>query len=291
MASFRDITDRKNLETQLLQAQKLESIGELAAGIAHEINTPTQFVGDNARFLQDAFKDILSVIQMYRQLGKSPGLDDAVKKLLEQIAAAEKKIEIDYLLNEIPTSIFQSLEGVDRISKIVLAMKEFSHPGGNLKKASDINRALQNTITVARNEWKYVADVETDFAHDLPALQCFPGELNQVFLNIIVNAAQAIGELHKIKPDKTIQKGKIAISTRKDGAFAEIRIADDGPGISKNIQHKIFDPFFTTKEVGKGTGQGLAIAHSVITDKHSGTITVESEVGKGTVFIIRLPIE
>jgi len=278
-----DITERRLLESQLVQAQKLEAIGQLAAGISHEINTPIQYVGDNTRFLQEGFRDILRLLDGYDAVKKS--CDASATKEMEALAEA---IDLKYLKEEIPSAIEQSLEGVERVSKIVRAMKEFSHPGTDEKTSTDINQAIENTVTVARNEWKYVADLEKDFDETLPPVPCFPGELNQVILNMIVNAAHAIGD---VVGDASNGKGTITIRTRRNGERAEVLIEDTGSGIPPEIRTKIFDPFFTTKEVGRGSGQGLNIAHSVIVEKHGGTIEMESEVGKGTRFTIRLPLE
>ncbi len=184
-------------------------------------------------------------------------------------------------------AIQQSLEGLDHVTHIVRAMKEFSHPGNKEKKTYDINKAIKNTITVTRNEWKYIADMVTDFDSTLPPLSCLPGDFNQVLLNIIMNAAHATADFVGDNPGK---KGTIAVSTHNDDQWAEIRIRDTGSGIPEKIRSRIFDPFFTTKEVGRGTGQGLAISRSVVVDKHGGTINIETEMGKGTTFIIRLPI-
>ncbi|MEJ5330704.1 MAG: PAS domain S-box protein [Desulfobaccales bacterium] len=281
----RDITDRRLLEAQLAQAQKLESIGQLAAGIAHEINTPIQFVGDNTRFLKEAFGDLLG-LQEYEQLRR--GLDQGrdVREQAAQVARLSQEVDLEYLTAEIPQAIAQTLEGVERVAKIVRAMKDFSHPGPKEKTPVNLNKAIENTLTVARNEWKYVAEVITDLDPELPLVACLPDEFNQVLLNLIINAAQAIDE--KVDRQKG-EKGLITITTRSDGEWVEIRIRDTGPGIPEKIRSRIFDPFFTTKEVGKGTGQGLAIAHAVVVEKHQGNITFETEVGQGTTFIIRLP--
>ena len=282
-----DVTEQLLLEKENRQTQKLESIGQLAAGIAHEINTPTQYVGDNTRFLQDAFKDLIGILKLYEQLldgAKKGGYSDA---LTHDIETRMDEVDLEYLEEEIPISIEQTLEGVGSISKIVRSMKEFSHPGSDEKTAVDINRALESTITVAKNEWKYVAEMQTDFDPSLPSVPCFPGELNQVFLNIIINAAHAIGD---VVGDGTRGKGIIKIDTRSDGDSVEIRFSDTGCGIPQSIQHRIFDPFFTTKGVGKGTGQGLSIGHMVITEKHKGSLKFETKEGKGATFIIRLPL-
>lgn len=281
-----DVTERRRLEQQLDQAQRLESVGRLAAGIAHEINTPIQYVGDNTRFLSEAFSDLSKALEPVLQLLEEAQAGPVPPESFQPVADALKKADLEYLRAEIPAAVEQSLEGVDRVASIVRAMKEFSHPGQSKKAMVDINRAVQNTVTVARNEWKYVAEVKTDLADDLPLVPCYPGELNQVFLNVIVNAAQALGEkMEKNSPEK----GIIDIRTRRRGDWVVISIADNGPGIPEKYQAKIFDPFFTTKEVGKGTGQGLAIAFQVI-QKHQGRIFFESAEGRGTAFFFELPL-
>ena len=275
------------LERALGQAQKLESVGRLAAGIAHEINTPTQYVGDNIEFLQIAYESIVRLLGMLRQVVAAA----AVGRVAPQLVAEAQKViaaaNLEYLMTQIPRAIEQSIEGIERISSIVQAMKEFSHPGTAEKTFADLNHCIRSTVTVSRNEWKYVADLETDLDGSLPQVLCLPGDLNQAILNMIVNAAHAIGD---VVGDSAERKGRITVSTRQDGAWAEVRIADTGAGIPEEIRDRIFDPFFTTKEVGRGTGQGLAIARNVIVDKHGGTILVASEVGKGTTFTIRLLI-
>jgi PAS domain S-box-containing protein len=283
----REITDQKTLESQLVQAQKLEAIGQLAAGIAHEINTPSQYVGDNTRFLKDGFASLLDVLGKQAALLEAAAEGRATDTLIREVREAVEAADLGYLTEEIPAAIQQSLEGLGRITRIVSAMKEFSHPGADTKTPVDVNRTIESTVTVARNEWKYVATMELDLDPALPAVCCLPSELNQVILNIVVNAADAIREATGEGADGT---GTIRIRTRRDGPWAEIRISDTGRGIPAEIRDRVFDPFFTTKEVGKGTGQGLAIAHSVIVDKHDGTITVESEPGAGTCFVLRLPI-
>lgn len=281
-----DVTDRLVLEDELVQAQKLESVGHLASGIAHEINTPIQFVGDNVRFLSDSFSDIGCLIEQYQGLLEAVKTGVCPEALIETCEAANREADLEYLLAEIPKAIEQSAEGIDRVATLVRAMKEFSHPGSKEKAAVNLNKAIESTVTVARNEWKYVADLRTDLDPSLPLVPCLVGEFNQVVLNMIVNAAHAIADAVK----GTGGKGTITICTGRVGDFVEVRIADTGMGIPESIRHKIFDPFFTTKEVGKGTGQGLAIARSVVVGKHGGTIAVDSEVGKGTTFLIRLPL-
>lgn len=283
-----DVTARKAMQSQLAHAQKLEAIGLLAAGIAHEINTPTQFVGDNTRFLKDAFGDIMPLLELITTMANRAWQGASTHDLLTQVEELAHRADVPYLVTEIPKAIEQSLTGLERVAKIVRAMKEFSHPGTEDMTYVDLNRALDSTITISRNEWKYVAEVETDFDEDLPPIPCIPGDLNQVFLNVIVNAAHAIRD---VVGESREEKGRIRISTRRDGAWVEVRIADTGTGIPEDIQQRIFDPFFTTKEVGKGTGQGLALAHNIVTERHRGSIAVESVCGKGATFVIRLPTE
>jgi len=284
----REIIERKNLESQLVQAQKLESIGQLAAGIAHEINTPIQYVGDNTRFLNVAFGRIKTVLDKSSELINAAKEDAVTEKLITEVESVIEDTKMEYMLEEIPMSIDETLGGVERVATIVRAMKEFSHPGTEEKTLTDINRALENTITVARNEWKYVAELVKDFEPALPLVPCLPGELNQVFLNIIVNAAQAIAD---VVQDGSEGKGIIKVSTSSAGDWVEIKISDSGTGIPEEARSKVFDAFFTTKEVGKGTGQGLAIANNVVVKKHGGSLNFETEIGQGTMFVIRLPIK
>ncbi len=283
----KDITERKTLQAQLVQAQKLESIGQLAAGIAHEINTPTQYVGDNIHFLDEAFAGMITLTGKYKELLDAARAGEVTKGIIDEVEKSIEKTDIAYLREEIPKAIRQSMEGVERVTGIVRAMKEFSHPGTKEKELIDINKAIENTLTVSRNEWKYVADAITDFDPSLPPVPCLPGEFNQVILNIIINAAQAIAE----KNGTSARKGNIRVSTCRQNGWAEIRISDTGVGIPEEIRARVFDPFFTTKEVGKGTGQGLAIARSIIVDKHGGSITFDAVPGEGTAFLLRLPME
>ncbi|NDV28073.1 ATP-binding protein [Desulfovibrio sp. JC010] len=280
-----DITDRKHLERKLNIAQKLESIGLLASGIAHEINTPIQYVGDSIRFVKEAYGDTTELLEMYERYIKAKS-SDTQSEILEEIEEHKDDIDLEFIETESIKACDRALEGVERVAKIVLAMKNFSHSGEEKPKAVDINKAIRNTIEVSRNEWKYAAELETALEPDLPPVQCLPGAINQVLLNVIVNAAHAIADNKDGE-----QKGIISVTTKFEPPFATIIIKDTGCGISKENMHKIFDPFFTTKEVGKGTGQGLAIVHDIIVEKHGGTIDIESEEGVGTAFIIRLPIE
>ncbi len=275
--------EKEHLQTQLLHAQKLESVGQLAAGIAHEINTPTQFVGTNIDFLEEASQDINCFMEQILTITKTLPQEQA-----DAIAAAVEEMDWEYLAEEIPLAISQSHEGVKRASSIVRAMKEFSHPGSKDKAPQNLNDILQTTITVARNEWRYVADMELDLDSDLPQVPLLADEMGQVILNILVNAAHAIAEKLGENPEGV--KGTITINTRKSGNSVELRIQDSGAGMPEKVRLRIFDPFYTTKTVGKGTGQGLAISHGVIVEKHQGTIAVESVPGEGTTFCINLPL-
>lgn len=284
---MRDTSERRLLEAQLAQAHKLESIGQLAAGVAHEINTPIQYISDNTRFLDESFRNLDRVLRSYGTLMEAAEAGQMLPDATRQVREAAQEADLEYLNQEIPRAIQQSGEGVERVATIVRAMKEFSHPGSAEMKAIDINHAIESTLTVSRNEWKYVADAATDFDPKLPAVRCLPGEFNQVILNLVVNAAHAIADVKA----RGTEKGKITIATRRDGDWAEVRVSDTGTGIPKAARPRMFTPFFTTKEVGRGTGQGLAIAHTVVVKKHRGTLNFETEDGKGTTFIIRLPID
>lgn len=278
-----DITEQKALQAQVAQTHKLESIGQLAAGIAHEINTPTQYVGDNTRFLEEAFEELLEPLQICRQITRTEG---SSPELVEELRNTVRNSDLDYLLEEVPRAITQSTEGISRVTSIVKAMKDFSHPSEGLADA-DLNRAIESTVTVARNEWKYVAKMELALAPDLPPVPCRVEEINQVVLNMIVNAAHAISDV----VGQSGEQGVITIATAAEAGFVEIRISDTGTGMSPEVRDRIFDPFYSTKEVGKGTGQGLAMAHNVIRNNHAGEISVDTEVGRGSTFTVRLPLE
>jgi PAS domain S-box-containing protein len=280
-----DVTERIRLEEQLRQAQKLEAIGQLAAGIAHEINTPTQYVSDNATFLKQSWPSLGELLRLAQALCAECSAECRAQGTLRRVKQCLENADIDYLLQEIPRAIDQSLHGLQHVAKIVRCMKEFSHPDSSGKAAVDINRAIETTITIARNEWKYVADLETQLNPSLPPVSCFLGEFNQAILNLIVNAADAIRE--KVAEG---QKGKITIATCRKGDGVEISVQDTGGGIPEAVRSRIFDPFFTTKEIGKGSGQGLAIAYAVIVKKHAGKIWFESELGRGTTFFVQLPL-
>jgi len=288
LAVVTDITQRKILENQLAQAQKLEALGSLAAGIAHEINTPTQFILSNIEFLKRELyrlDDFLKILARMLEEAESDGISGESIHELKALAAVA---DLDYLRREIPQSIESCLEGVQRVSKIVESMRYFAHPGKKEKVRIDVNQAVDNAIVISKNQWKYCAELITDLEPDPPPLNCLAAEFNQVLLNLIINAAQAIAEAVGENPK---EKGLITINTRRKDDFIEIRISDTGVGVPEEIRSKIFDPFFTTKGVGRGTGQGLAMAYSIIVEKHGGMIDLESQVGRGTAFILRLPLD
>ena len=289
MTIMRDVTDfwqaleeKKKAEHQLMQAQKMESIGQLASGIAHEINTPIQYVLDNTGFLETAFSDILPALLLAQELLNKRQSGSTIEDIIEKVETALDNADLEYHCEEIPLAIQQSLEGARRVAKIVRSMKEFSNPGGKEVEA-DINQAIKNTITISRNEWKYMSTLTCDLDESLPRVFCNPGEINQVLLNMVINAANAIEGVVGKKPES---KGQIHIQTLHTDEWVQIRIKDTGIGIPKDEKHKIFDPFFTTKEVGKGSGQGLAIAYAIIVEKHKGKIDCESEPGTGSLFTI-----
>ena len=280
-----DITLRRQAEMQADQTRKLESIGQLAAGIAHEINTPTQYCMDNVHFLADSFPELCGALEACQQLVQAlenEGPPDT--KLLAAATAALEAADLDFQLTEVPAALKQAAEGLEQTARIVRAMKEFSHPGSEEPGPVDVNSCLENTVTVARGEWKSVARVELELATGLPAAMGLPQALNQVFLNLLVNAVHAIADAGR-------EEGLVRIETREapDGTGVQICIQDNGCGIPAENRERIFDPFFTTKAPGRGTGQGLALAHSVVVQQHAGTIRVESEPGQGTRFEITLP--
>jgi two-component system NtrC family sensor kinase len=307
VAVIRDTTERKRLELELRHSQKLESVGRLSSGIAHEINTPIQFVSDEAHFVRGALKTLLPLCEQYRALvvkcergGVSP--DD-----IAAIHRAEERAKLGFVLDNIPPALDAILEGTRRVATLVQSMREFANPDAGEREFADINRALETTLTICANETKYVADVEMNLGV-LPPVCCYVNELNQVFVNLLVNAAQAIGD--RVKGTK--QRGKITIITRHvpDGSISDptttgdpavgdpaigdhviVSITDTGTGISDAIRPKIFEPFFTTKEVGQGTGQGLALARLIVVDKHQGSLAFETEVGSGTTFSVKLPVK
>lgn len=274
---------REKLERELSAARKLEAIGQLSAGVAHEINTPLQYVGDSVHFLGQAFVRITSYAERVTRLSESAAATSWEEARAALLGAA-KETRLGFVLDEIPKAVQASKEGIEQVSKIVQALKAFAHQDQEERAPSDLNAALRNALVMAQHEYKNVAVASEDLG-ELPLVDCSLSQLNQVFLNLIVNAAHAIADAGKEG------RGTIAVSTRAVDGFAEITITDDGCGIPEAIRHKVFDPFFTTKEVGRGSGQGLALAREVVVERHGGTVTFESEVGKGTAFKVRVPID
>jgi PAS domain S-box-containing protein len=276
--------EKKQIAAQLLQSEKMASIGQLAAGVAHEINNPTGFVSSNLKTLSEYIEDISGLSKEYRKLvvelkqnSDTHVVLPHVTEQVKRITAIEKEVDIDFIVNDISELIEENLEGTERIKKIVQDLKDFAHPGEDKPKFADINQNMDSTVNVVWNELKYKADIAKDYG-DLPQVQCYPQLLNQVFMNLLVNAAQSIEE-----------RGEINIKTRAENGYVEIKITDTGAGIPKENLPRVFDPFFTTKEVGKGTGLGLNVVYNII-QKHHGNIDVKSNVGKGTTFTIRIPV-
>jgi PAS domain S-box-containing protein len=282
-----DVTEQKQFESAQQQTQKLQSIGQLAAGIAHEINTPIQYVGDNIKFLHDAFEEISELINAQHEIIEKARNKTISIELIGQLDNIIEDIDLAYLQEEIPKSIAQTLDGVDRVTTIVRAMKEFSHPGAKEKSLTDINRAIESTVTITRNIWKYHAKIKLELDRSLPQIHCVPGPINEVLVNIIVNASHAI--IDKVGESGTL--GLISIATCCESRWLVIRIKDNGTGIPAVARKHVFEPFFTTKEVGQGTGQGLSLSHKIIVDQHQGELSFETQTGSGTTFIIKLPIE
>jgi PAS domain S-box-containing protein len=282
-----DVGERRSMESQLRHAQKMEAIGSLAAGIAHEINTPMQFIGDNTRFLSETFTGLGAALASIRSIAERA--DPAA------VAEAERANDLAYLLDEAPKAIAQTLDGIQRVSLIVKAMKEFAHPGADEPVPTDLNHAIESTLTVSRNVWKYVADTVLCFAPDLPPVPVVPGGFNQAILNLVINAAHAIEDLvggprSNGSGGHPIAKGVITIRTQATGGNAVVEVSDSGCGIPAAIRDRIFEPFFTTKEPGRGTGQGLAIVRAEIVERLGGRVEVDSTPGKGSTFRLIIPL-
>jgi two-component system, NtrC family, sensor kinase len=278
-----DLRERRKLEIELRHAHKLESVGQLAAGIAHEINTPMQFIGDNVHFVGEALSGLLNLVAAYEQAfasGQPLGAEQRAR--LEEL---REEANLDFVRERGPRAVERTLGGVARVSTIVAAMKAFAHPHDD-KAPVDLNRAVQTTLTVAHAEYKYIAETQLELG-DIPLVLCHGGDIHQVLLNLVVNAAHAIDAGRP----KQGPLGVIRIKTAREGNVVTLSVADTGGGIPEAIRERIFDPFFTTKEVGKGTGQGLTLAHTIVVKKHGGHLSFETEVGRGTVFFVRLPVD
>lgn len=286
----RDITRRKDhekkqkeLETKLLLAQRLEAIGSLAAGVAHEINTPTQYVADNVGFLTTSFEDLAEYFKAVDTLVSKIETLPEFKEDLEQFRKVQEEVDLEFICDEIPDTLSQSADGLKKIARIVRSLKEFSYPTQPGKTKTDLNRAIENTVTVSRGEWKHIAKMSMELDPDLPEVECVVDEINQVILNLIVNAAHAIEESGSVL-------GEITIRTKSMDDSVCIEITDTGTGIPEDARDRLFEPFFTTKEVGKGTGQGLTMARNVVVKSHCGRIEFDSTMGEGTTFSVWLPV-
>ncbi len=281
-----DVTQRRGLEARQQLARQMASIGQLASGIAHEINTPTQYVGDNLQFLGESFEDLRGLLDAVSAVLDGPDRDSLPAHTQGELDAAREHADLDYLLDEVPRAVQQAREGIRRIATIVGAMREFSHGGSREKTVVDINRCVRSTVTVARNEWKYLSQLKLELSENLPAIPTLAAELNQVLLNLLINAVHAIGATG---PGEGGELGTITFRTQRVGDHIVISVQDDGCGIPHELQGRIFEPFFTTKPVGQGTGQGLAISHTIVVDKLGGQLVFESEPGIGSTFTIKLP--
>ncbi len=282
----RDVTEQRELEERLLETQKLGAIGQLAAGVAHEINTPMQFIGDNLHFARGAVGELIALFEQFQAAANAAENAPLGRAKLEELTQAMADADFEYAREALPQALDRSMTGVERVTAIVRAMKSFSHPGGDKLAPTDLRGLIESTVMVATNEWRYVADVELKLDPELPHVPCIAGEVNQVILNLIVNASHAIADV----VGDTGEKGRITIGATNDETHAEIRISDSGTGIPEAARAKVFEPFFTTKEVGKGTGQGLSLAYNCIVKRHRGTISFETVLSAGTTFIIRLPL-
>lgn len=282
---FRNLSEQRLFEANRIHSLKLESIGELAAGIAHEINTPMQFIGSNVTFLQECFQDLHRLMNSYSTMKAALASHPQAEDILAAIEAKEQEVDLDYLLDEAPKAFEQTIDGISRVTKLILGLKGFAHSGeGESKRPSDVNEIIQNALVVCRNAYKYVANLETEFG-ELPIVNVHPSDIGQVIVNLVVNAAQAIADCK----EQTNEMGTISIRTAFRDNKVVIEVADTGGGIPESVQRRVFDPFFTTKNFGKGSGQGLAISRTIIHNKHQGELRLESTVGKGTTFFVLLP--
>ena len=283
------LTVMQRVESPSDSSKKMEAIGLLASGIAHEINTPSQYVSDNLRFVKESFEKLEPIVTWAEESLRSDGNGNSAGSIPDDVRQRFSETDVAFLKAEIPQAVDQSLDGISLISSIIRSMKDIAHPGTGKKELVDINRAIESAVCISRHEWKYVADVETDLKEDLPQVPCYSGEIDQVVLNLVINAAHAISE---VRNDRDFAPGKIRVSTSQpDKDWIEIQVCDTGSGIPEQFQNRIFERFFTTKKPGQGSGQGLPISRSIVVERHSGQIGFETEPGKGTTFTVRLPID
>ncbi len=280
-----DVTETRRLEREIAQGQKLESVGRIAAGVAHEINTSTQFISDSVRFVRHALRDLPLALADYRALAAGVLSGQDVSSAARKASETDEAADVDYFLKNAPDALDRALDGIGRVGSIVKSMTDFAHPDADVQANVDVNRAVRVTLNMARNEYKSVAELETDFG-DIPTVRCHAGDINQVVLNLLLNAAHAIGDVVR----DTSTRGRITVRTRAIGDFVEISISDTGAGIPESVRGRIFEPFVTTKEVGRGTGQGLALSRGIVVEKLKGSLHFETETGRGTTFFVRLPV-
>ncbi|MHB1328355.1 MAG: sensor histidine kinase [Gemmatimonadales bacterium] len=280
---FRDVTEQHLRERQLANGHRVEAIGHLAAGIAHEINTPTQYVGDNLQFLEESFRHLIKILAEQTALLESADIGPADRAHLDRLTT---ETDLPFLMSEVPRAAQQARDGIRRIGETVSAVKAFAHPGSGQREPTDLNEIVEATLAISRNEWKYVATAETQLDPQLPLASCLRSDIQQAVLNLVINAAHTITDKVKTREDPV---GRITIRTRTVGSDIELSVADTGEGIPEAIRPRVFDLFFTTKDVGKGTGQGLALVYDVVVKKHGGSVWFDSSVGRGTTFYLRLP--
>ncbi|MBE2189990.1 MAG: PAS domain S-box protein [Desulfobulbaceae bacterium] len=281
-----DISEKIKIENQRTISKKMESIGHLAAGIAHEINSPLQFVNDSIYFLDISFTDMIEYIKTIEEYFKSnAGSIENYVELNNSLQALKDNLDLEFVLSEVPEAFVRISNGLGRVNKIITAMKRFTHSSQNEKSMVDINQEIEMATILTKNEWKYVAEMKLNLAEELPMIFCRVDEINQVLINLIVNASHAIAD----KKEMTETDGTITIATSIEGNDCKITISDTGKGILPENMDRVFDPFFTTKDPGKGTGQGLSLSHDIIVNKHGGQIYIESDFGHGTTVTVKIP--
>ena len=274
-----DLSNHKLLERQLLLSEKMASIGQLTAGVAHEINNPMGFISSNLSTLKEYMEDITSLLAVYERLENAArnANIESIQPTIVELEETKKRLDVDYLLEDIRDLIQESSSGAVRVRDIVLNLKEFSHSGHEEKRAANLNEGLESTISIVWNELKYKVKLEKNYG-EIPKVLCFPQEVNQVFMNLLVNAGQAIED-----------SGEIKVRTYEEQKYVCVDIADTGKGMTPEVQKRIFEPFFTTKDIGEGTGLGLSMSYQIIVEKHDGQLLVNSKEGAGTTFTIKLP--